>query len=361
MKQHKYELAAAFLLIGGKVFEAARICEKNLGDIQLALFIVRIVESSQTLTSTKYLKPWIENQLLEYSKQNKDVFIQCMSYKLIGRDDEIIPCIADSLSVLAIDSNDSTSTACGEKWLKMSRGFDPTLALVYSHVQKEAVTSKLEEKNATAASTSFVTENYGSSSTSSIFDSFDFGASSRTTWNNKETTEKTSMFDSLDLGSGADNPDNEESTSDAENFEKVVINCAVQYANGGMPLMSLELLSENLPKLNSEYVLAAGIYEFFNACLEKIICQYLNKYEEEIMIALVEEIDSSEFRSLDEIVTDFINAVECLATRFCIGFITQDIFLPHVEILFGKGKYIQALLLRSAIYGSSCFNELPSL
>ena len=50
--------------------------------------------------------------------------------------------------ILAIDSNDSTSTACGEKWLKMSRGFDPTLALVYSHVQKEAFTSKLEEKNA---------------------------------------------------------------------------------------------------------------------------------------------------------------------------------------------------------------------
>ena len=59
-----------------------------------------------------------------------------MSYKLIGRDDEIIPCIADSLSILAIESNGGTSTACGEKWLKMSRGFDPTLALVYGHVQK---------------------------------------------------------------------------------------------------------------------------------------------------------------------------------------------------------------------------------
>ena len=45
----------------------------------------------------------------------------------------------------------------------------------------------------------------------------------------------------------------------------------------------------------------------------------------------MEEIDSSEFRSLDEIVTDFINAVECLATRFCVSFITQDIFLPHVK------------------------------
>ena len=46
MKQHKYELAAAFA-DRRKVFEAARICEKNLGDIQLALFIVRIVESSK--------------------------------------------------------------------------------------------------------------------------------------------------------------------------------------------------------------------------------------------------------------------------------------------------------------------------
>ena len=94
-----------------------------------------------------------------------------------------------------------------------------------------------------------MTENYGSSSTSSIFDSFDFGTSSRTTWDNKKTSENTSLFDSLDLGSGADNPDNEEDTSNVEIFEKVVVNYAVQYANGGMPLMSLELLSENLPKL----------------------------------------------------------------------------------------------------------------
>ena len=128
MKQHKYELAAAFLLIGGKVFEAARICEKNLGDIQLALFIIRIVESSQTLTSTKYLKPWIENQLLDYSKENKDLFIQCMAYKLLEKESEIIPCIRNAFINVQLQKDRNNSTARGERWLQMSNGLDPTLA-----------------------------------------------------------------------------------------------------------------------------------------------------------------------------------------------------------------------------------------
>ena len=374
MKQHKYELAAAFLLIGGKVFEAARICEKNLGDIQLALFIIRIVESSQTLTSTKYLKPWIENQLLDYSKENKDLFIQCMAYKLLEKESEIIPCIRNAFINVHLQKDRNNSTARGERWLQMSNGLDPTLALVYQHMKEVAIAMEKEKKSSSSTSFFDIDDTYSNSNNneSSIFDSFDFGSNNNKSNNNNNNTinmNSGSMFDSLDFGSSNMNINEEKNVENDEEkqFDNITKQCAQMYANAGMPLLSLELLSETVQNLHEDRIIDVHVYKSVEMCIEKIIGTYLLRYDEEISLGatidgMVEiDTDSTPARSLNEITEEFIKVVEVLAARFGKGFILQDILSSHVELLSGKGKFVQALLLQSAIHGQMEFNKLPQI
>ncbi len=371
MKQHKYELAAAFLLIGGKIFEAARICEKNLGDIQLALFIVRIVESSQTLTSDKYLKPWIEKQLLDYAQEHKDLFIQCMAYKLLEKDSEINKCIRENFLNFQLNHDVNQSNAVGERWLRMSNGLDPTLALVYRHMkdQEKKKTEKNEVISTSYSSASSLFDNDGYNSNNkknSIFDSFDLNPSNI----DGSSGDKGSggMFDSLDFKARATNnlSSSNNLIDEKKQFDNITKLCSQMYANAGMPLLSLELLSETVQNLHDERVVDVGLFKFVEMCIEKVLGAYLRYYDEEInMITEMNntaDIDAAPImRSLNEITEEFINVVKILGSRFGKEFIFRDILSSHVEMLSGKQKYVQALLLQSAINGASSFNKLPQL
>ncbi|GAA0175428.1 hypothetical protein LIER_28604 [Lithospermum erythrorhizon] len=44
MRKHQLELAVAFFLLGGDSTSAITVCAKNLGDVQLALVLSRLVD-----------------------------------------------------------------------------------------------------------------------------------------------------------------------------------------------------------------------------------------------------------------------------------------------------------------------------
>ena len=150
-------------------------------------------------------------------------------------------------------------------------------------------------------------------------------------------------------------------------FDNITKQCAQMYANAGMPLLSLELLSETVQNLHEDRIIDVHVYKSVEMCIEKIIGTYLLRYDEEISLGatidgMVEiDTDSTPARSLNEITEEFIKVVEVLAARFGKGFILQDILSSHVELLSGKGKFVQALLLQSAIHGQMEFNKLPQI
>ena len=58
MGKHRHHLAAAFFLLGGDLSSAVSVCAKNLGDLQLAFVICRLVEGINGETEGRLIKDY---------------------------------------------------------------------------------------------------------------------------------------------------------------------------------------------------------------------------------------------------------------------------------------------------------------
>ncbi|KAL0048506.1 hypothetical protein WJX82_004799 [Trebouxia sp. C0006] len=102
--QHRYELAAAFFVLGGALQDAVGVCAHELGDPQLALFLARLLEGEQgTLQQALLTK-----ELLPGAQALKDTWAECLLTWLQGQPAEALqglmaPCEPDQATTHSSD------------------------------------------------------------------------------------------------------------------------------------------------------------------------------------------------------------------------------------------------------------------
>ncbi|KAL0019249.1 hypothetical protein WJX77_001067 [Trebouxia sp. C0004] len=94
--QHRYELAAAFFVLGGALQDAVGVCAHELGDPQLALFLARLLEGEQGPLQQALLA----KELLPGAQARKDTWAECLLTWLQGQPAEALqglmaPCEPD--------------------------------------------------------------------------------------------------------------------------------------------------------------------------------------------------------------------------------------------------------------------------
>ncbi|CAF4497190.1 unnamed protein product, partial [Rotaria magnacalcarata] len=75
--KHRFEHAAAFFLLAGKVRDAVEVIISNLHDIQLALLVARLFDNDEQHLVTNILNKEILN------KPHDDPFYRSMAYWLL--------------------------------------------------------------------------------------------------------------------------------------------------------------------------------------------------------------------------------------------------------------------------------------
>ena len=74
MGKHRHDLAAAFFLLGGDLSSAVSVCAKNLGDLQLAFVICRLIEGINGETERKL----IQDYALPNAHNTGDYWLACL-------------------------------------------------------------------------------------------------------------------------------------------------------------------------------------------------------------------------------------------------------------------------------------------
>eukprot|EP00004_Rigifila_ramosa_P015578 TRINITY_DN3623_c0_g1_i2.p1 TRINITY_DN3623_c0_g1~~TRINITY_DN3623_c0_g1_i2.p1 ORF type:complete len:1527 (-),score=308.60 TRINITY_DN3623_c0_g1_i2:136-4659(-) len=77
--QQKFEMAAAFFLLGGSIADAITVCLSNLEDAHLALFVARIVLFTETtnLTASGQSNPFSQRAVVDATQAIERIFDQC--------------------------------------------------------------------------------------------------------------------------------------------------------------------------------------------------------------------------------------------------------------------------------------------
>ncbi|KAA6424834.1 MAG: hypothetical protein FRX49_05008 [Trebouxia sp. A1-2] len=79
--QHRYELAAAFFVLGGALQDAVGVCAHELGDPQLALFLARLLEGERGPLQ----QALVTKELLPGAQALKDTWAECLLTWLQGQ------------------------------------------------------------------------------------------------------------------------------------------------------------------------------------------------------------------------------------------------------------------------------------
>lgn len=90
-KQRRYELSAAFFLLGNSLNDAVEILCSDLGDVQMALVVCKLIEGE---LGPVYCKT-VEKYLLASGLEARDPWLVSISHTLLGRHAESLDCLAD--------------------------------------------------------------------------------------------------------------------------------------------------------------------------------------------------------------------------------------------------------------------------
>lgn len=96
--KHQHDLAAAFFLLGGDLSSAASACAKNLGDLQLAIIICRLIEGINGPTEQRLIKEYA----LPNAQNEGDCWLASLFQWLLG---EHFKAIEELTGRLAISDN----------------------------------------------------------------------------------------------------------------------------------------------------------------------------------------------------------------------------------------------------------------
>ena len=88
-KQMKYEMSAAFFILGGEIESAIEVLAESMFDPQLALVIARLKEGEKSMLYQKVVKDYF----LSTSIKEKDPWLASISYTLLGNYSESFQCI----------------------------------------------------------------------------------------------------------------------------------------------------------------------------------------------------------------------------------------------------------------------------
>ena len=92
LSKQSFELAAAFLILGGDVSAAVKVCSRQMGDLQLALVICRLAGDGELLRST------LHDELLPYSQERSDPWLGCVAHLLLQQHSHAFAALADAAS-----------------------------------------------------------------------------------------------------------------------------------------------------------------------------------------------------------------------------------------------------------------------
>ena len=338
MKQHKYELAAAFFILGGKILESARVIEKNMGDVQLALFIIRVFEhTSVNVRENTITKEWIEGRLVEFAREKNDYWLLYVAYKLLDKTSDIkkeLANVANGSNTAGNGIDKTIGSTLGEKWLGFCGGFEPEHVILYDILDNSVQGTPKFDSGSTP-------ENDREGSGGSIFDSFEFS---------RPPVRQTSIFDSFDMPSAASQPAEEnaipELDDDTPDQKLAVFVAAMKlYAGMGFPLIALELAG-NISNGSENKFHTAAIEDFSYRCVERLVSLYLDA-------ATSERTDDDILPTVLDLLLQNVNNKR--DNRLLESF--------YVNRLYGSEKQYQALILSNALVpgNESRLGKLPAV
>ncbi len=139
--KQKFEIAAAFFLLGGQLKDCVDICIKKLADHQLALLVARLVEGDGPHPIFDYI---VTSHLLPLAKENNDQSLISISFWLLKRYSDSVSALLDSSSSSSSSFNSAPAT---EK--EQINHYDPSLLHLFkflrSHTMLRDSTLKFED------------------------------------------------------------------------------------------------------------------------------------------------------------------------------------------------------------------------
>ncbi len=120
--KQRYEYAASFFLLAGKLKDAVNVCVKQLSDPQLAISICRIYEGE----NGPVLSDLIENTLIPTAAENGDRWLTCMLWTFSGKRDKAFFSLSKPLDSLLSKPLEINITFAS---------IDPDIFLLYKHLQ----------------------------------------------------------------------------------------------------------------------------------------------------------------------------------------------------------------------------------
>jgi WD40 repeat protein len=344
MKQQKYELAAAFFVLGGKVGEAARVVEKNMGDLQLALFIIRIAERTATTDSNPRLaKNWVQTHLVDFARSQKDMWLLSIAFVLMEKTSELPSVLVETVHACPNGQpSRQHNSAKGESWLSLSFGMEAELVVLFQCLDPGRPgrgTQSQAPKSATSGSI-FDSFDFAPAATSSpappapeeggIFGSFDTPYISSAPTNSGGGG--SSLFDSFDIPSASAPPSLKERNADDSaslaNKTDIFVSAMKLYASMGMPLLALEVAAKAAIAFEQASVTCAWLTVFITHCIEKILSAYLMDavdgnegagYVDLVLEILFQHIDSSIRTTIRAMYANRLLGNEAELQALCLG------------------------------------------
>ena len=107
LSQHRYELSAAFFILGGQRSDAYEILGGNAGDFQLAFAVARLLEGD----AGEGLHEFIDKHMIPHALHCGDAWFACSLELFRGNSDKAIRCAFGELGAVQIESREFCSVA----------------------------------------------------------------------------------------------------------------------------------------------------------------------------------------------------------------------------------------------------------
>jgi hypothetical protein len=128
--KQKFELAAAFFLLGGQLRDAVGICLQKLGDYQLALVIARLVEGDDG----PVFKNVLDTYLVPRAKETGDFALASIAHWIAKRYSESV-----SSLVPLLPGAGAGAGASSEPCTKIKQLFDPSLVHLFKFLKSQTM------------------------------------------------------------------------------------------------------------------------------------------------------------------------------------------------------------------------------
>ncbi|ORZ24097.1 RAVE protein 1 C terminal-domain-containing protein [Absidia repens] len=139
--RQRFEYAAAFFLLGGKLKDAVNVILKNLKDFHLAIAVCRVYDGDDS----PLLKDILVNYVIPLAIETNDRWLLTISYWLLGQTHDAVRSIVVPLSQIKpaignessnVTNNITTIKANNEENDSAAIVNDPTLFILYQHVAR---------------------------------------------------------------------------------------------------------------------------------------------------------------------------------------------------------------------------------